>query len=140
MGERQTVEVYGASDDLIEVDGDLCDEFDGGYTPRYLHFSEGTVLKVQYSPVEDNIYYGLWKIERVKEGTAEYAHAAATDPEDDYSDRVTLTGEGLLPMQCWKSFEGASRYDLLDIIGRFEFSGLSDDQLKAIHAIVTERA
>jgi hypothetical protein len=83
-----SVTVYGASDDLIEIEGDLRDEFspshpDGG--PDYLGFSDGTVLSIQYTG-------GFWRIRRIVEGLASYANTRATNEDDDYSDRVTLEG------------------------------------------------
>jgi hypothetical protein len=86
------VTVYGASDDLIEVEGDIREEFN----PRsddveegnaYLAFSDGTVLKVKYD--------GCWRITPVARGSAEYQKTEATDEDKDYSDKVTLEGEEL---------------------------------------------
>lgn len=84
--------VYGASDDLVEVDGDVREEFNPGDGPSYLAISDGTVLRVTYD--------GRWRIDRIAEGAAHYQHEAASSDEghrDDeygtprYSDRVTLT-------------------------------------------------
>lgn len=71
------VKVYGASDDLVEIEGD--DD-----AKSYLAFSDGTVLRVTYD--------GMWHIARVQEGTAAYEHRQATNEDDDYSDIVTLDG------------------------------------------------
>jgi hypothetical protein len=106
--------VYGASDDLVEVEGDVREEFNPKHDdkPSYLAVSDGTVLRITYD--------GQWHISRVAEGAAEYAHDAATaedgDPREDgspcYSDRVTLTGAGDLPL-AWvvfgDRFEAAQR-------------------------------
>lgn len=81
-----TVTVYGASDDLIEVEGDLKEEFSGYEGTHYLAFSDGTLLSVKY---DDG---GLWRINRLVQGSAACVKVEATDPEDDYSDKVTLTG------------------------------------------------
>jgi hypothetical protein len=80
--------VYGASDDLIEVEGDICAEFYAAAddTPTLLGFSDGTVLKVAY---DDE---GIWRVNRVAVGSAEYQKTEATDPDGDYTDRVQLTG------------------------------------------------
>lgn len=83
--------VYGASDDLVEVEGDVREEFNPGDGPSYLAVSDGTVLRITYD--------GQWHISCVAVGTAEYTHDVATaedgDPREDgspcYSDRVTLT-------------------------------------------------
>lgn len=84
------VTIYGASDDLIEVEGAIREEFN----PRndemsYLAFSDGTVLSAEYGKG------GIWHIRRVAQGTAEYERVESTDPESDYTDRVVLRGPGL---------------------------------------------
>jgi len=85
------VTIYGASDDLIEVEGALSEEFNphGRDKGDYLVFSDGTVLSVQYA--ED----GCWRINRLVAGSASYAKADATGADAEYSDRVTLTGDAL---------------------------------------------
>lgn len=84
------VTVYGASDDLIEVDGVLREEFSPPYDEpeALLAFSDGTVLRVRYD--ED----GCWRITPLARGTAEYSKIEAVGPDDpSYSDRVTLSGD-----------------------------------------------
>lgn len=100
-----SVRIYGASDDLIEVDGDIYEDFNPSHDDEasYLAFADGTVIRVTYD--------GQWHISRLAEGAAEYAHDAATsidgEPRKDgspsYSDRVTLTGLGDLPI-AWVVF------------------------------------
>ena len=87
---RASVEVFGASDDLIEVEGALCEEFnalnleEGGL----LAFSDGTLLRVIYD--QD----GIWRITRLAEGKAEFEKDENPPTDDErYSDRVTLTGD-----------------------------------------------
>lgn len=86
----ETTVVYGSSDDLIEVDGMVTDEFPAMWCsddqPRYLAFSDGTVIRVIYSAE------GCWELRRVEVGTAQYAHKPHDDDRTTYSDRVTLTG------------------------------------------------
>lgn len=84
-----TVTVYGASDDLIEVEGAIREEF-SAYDEEdgvYLAFSDGTVLHVQY---DDD---GLWRIALSARGAATYQHTPAVDDRENYSDRVKLTGD-----------------------------------------------
>jgi hypothetical protein len=84
-----TVRVWGASDDLIEVDGALCEEF-GAFDEEegvVLAFSDGTVLHVRYDSE------GCWRVGRLVAGAAAFEHTPATGPDDDYTDRVTLTGD-----------------------------------------------
>lgn len=95
---NNVIRVYGASDDLIEVDGAIREEFsaygldedDGGF----LAFNDGTVLEIHYGAS------GRWRISCVQEGVASYEKSEATSDEgrreDDpdvpaYSDLVTLT-------------------------------------------------
>jgi hypothetical protein len=84
-----SVTVYGASDDLIEIEGAICDELgcDMGETVK-LAFSDGTVLSVTYDAD------GCWRVTRVAEGEAKMEKVEAEGPDtDNYSDRVTLTGD-----------------------------------------------
>lgn len=85
------LKIYGCSDDLIEIEGDLREEF-GCYNtsrekPFYLLFGDGTVLRVWYD--ED----GAWRILRTVAGSAKYEHEPAADPDGDYTDKATLKGE-----------------------------------------------
>lgn len=81
------VTVYGASDDLVEVDGAISEEFNAASGEEgLLAFSDGTVLRYRYS--------GVWRFTPVSRGTARVEIVQC--PEDDdrnYSDRVTLSGE-----------------------------------------------
>ena len=83
--------VYGASDDLIEIEGDLSEEFNpsGNNEMCYLAFSDGTVLSVAYDRS------GVWRINRVQAGTSAYEKREGTGPDEDYSDHVTLHGDDL---------------------------------------------
>lgn len=83
-----TIRVRGHSDDIICVEGDLTDEFyPGSDKPGFLAFSDGTVLSVEYTKG------GFWRIFWVAAGTAVFTKVEATDPDDEYSDRVTLVGD-----------------------------------------------
>ena len=92
-----SVTVYGASDDLIYIEGDIDEELypreieggSGEADARILAFSDGTVLKILYDRE------GMWRIRRIASGTAEYRNVEAEDPNDrnNYSDRATLTGD-----------------------------------------------
>lgn len=84
------VAVFGASDDLIELEGSIREEFSPSDAdePTYLAFSDGTVLSVLYA--KD----GCWRVNRVAIGTAQYEKVEAKgDDSPDYSDRATLTGD-----------------------------------------------
>ncbi len=89
-----SVTIYGASDDLVEVEGDVREEFsalgnenfdgDGGY----LAFSDGTILSIVYGD------RGVWRIVPIAEGSGELSvKQAPVGDEDDYSDIATLSGD-----------------------------------------------
>jgi hypothetical protein len=42
------IRVYGSSDDLVEIEGDLTEEFSGDNL--ILGFSNGLLLRIEYSP------------------------------------------------------------------------------------------
>jgi hypothetical protein len=69
--------IYGASDDLIEIEGDIDEEFNPPEydEPTLLVFSDGTILKVQYGAGGD----GFWRISPVVKGSAKYSKTEATD-------------------------------------------------------------
>lgn len=85
-----TISITGASDDLIEIEGDIREEFylkdeDDG---DLLAFSDGTVLRIAYT--KD----GIWRISPVMKGNAAYKNDQAVSADDDiYSDIVTLDGD-----------------------------------------------
>jgi hypothetical protein len=90
--------IYGASDDLIEIEGDISEELnppynlDEGGEKVWLACSDGTLLSVRYD--------GRWRFARDTKGSAAYENDEATDDEGSredgkpaYSDVVTLTGD-----------------------------------------------
>lgn len=81
------VTIRGYSDDLVEVEGDLREEFCGDQVT--LVFGDGTLLEVSYG--ND----GCWHISRSKEGSATFTETfKAVDPDSDqYSDVATLEGD-----------------------------------------------
>jgi hypothetical protein len=85
-----TITVYGASDDLIEVEGDIREEFnfnpDDDDDHRLLAFSDGTLLRARYD--QD----GLWRFEKLAQGQATMTKVEGS-VDDDTGDRVTLCGE-----------------------------------------------
>lgn len=83
------VTVYGASDDLIEVEGDLREEFGcyGEDEGLWLGFSDGTLARITYGGE------GMWRIHVHRNGSAKATKVEATDPDGDYSDKLTLDGD-----------------------------------------------
>jgi hypothetical protein len=85
------LKIYGASDDLIEIEGEgkISDEFNwyqNESKAAKLAVSDGTLLSVIY----DND--GIWRISKLASGTAEF-HKVEGDVEADTNDEVTLHSE-----------------------------------------------
>ena len=78
--------IYGASDDLIEIEGDITEEFsfyDNGYSDTVLAFSDGTVVRVTYD------HDGIWRFVPLASGTASLIHTFGID-DREHSDVVEL--------------------------------------------------
>ena len=85
---KRKIKIYGHSDDLIEIEGDIEEEFSHYYEgddPYYLSISDGTLLSVIYD--QD----GIWRFTPIYRGHAYQSHAHSD--EDDYSDSVYLEGD-----------------------------------------------
>ncbi len=90
---KHTQRIYGASDDLIELDGDVDDEISHyGDEPYYLLFNDGTQLKIAYGADKT----ACWRIELVTQGKADLEATRGSEDADEkdgvpgYSDLVTL--------------------------------------------------
>ena len=85
-----TIHVTGASDDLIEITGDINEEFSAPKCAddkgAILGFSDGTLLRIRYD--ED----GIWRIDLVMSGRAKYTKQSGSVEKDTF-DSVTLTGD-----------------------------------------------
>jgi hypothetical protein len=80
-----SVTVYGSSDDLIEIEGDITEEFEAhDGEGDFLVFSDGTVLSIVYADP------GIWRINNAVKGNKKYEKVEATNADDDYSDKVTI--------------------------------------------------
>lgn len=84
--------ITGFNDDLIEVDGDISEEFnalDGDdENGSLVAFSDGTLLRIVYPRS------GVWRITPVAAGTAELTiEQAPEDDADNYSDKATVVGD-----------------------------------------------
>lgn len=82
--------IYGASDDLIELSGQIEEEFPA-YTSEedgshILAFSDGTLLEVTY---DDD---GIWRIKRLVSGSCDFKHKPGS-VENDVPDEATLIGD-----------------------------------------------
>lgn len=97
-----SVTVYGASDDLIEVEGNVREEFPWIESdPAYLGFSNGVVLRVGYSDS------GVWRIAPVAGGGVVQVEQCSEDDDDNYSDRATVLGD-VAWVVCGNAWAGRS--------------------------------
>jgi hypothetical protein len=132
------IQVYGASDDLIEIRDDANGEDEhGAYKTKFVRFSDGTVIKAEYAPEG---YGANWKLERVKEGTAGYAHTAvnvADENAEPNSDVVTLTDIGLCVTGVADTID-PTQDELVEALEDFCPDDYTLDQLTRILAITKE--
>lgn len=78
--------IYGSSDDLIEVEGKIEEEFDHySNKPALLVFSDGTILTMSYGKNG----MGIWQIMVIVEGDSFESFSIATT-EKEHSDQVIL--------------------------------------------------
>jgi hypothetical protein len=86
-----TTTIYGASDDLIEVEGLVTEEFsyhEREDEPSFIAFSDGTVVRIEYTDA------GVWRIAPVRRGRGTlHIEQAPEDDEKNYTDRATLIGD-----------------------------------------------
>jgi len=93
------VKVYGSSDDLIEVEGDLDEEFNvylEGDESFFLGFSDGTLVQVWYDRA------GIWRTLILVIGRS--ATSLHTPVGEEYSEVLELTGEKISWVVCGKDF------------------------------------
>lgn len=94
------LKIYGVSDDLIEIERIIGNEtkfeqeLDVWDSVTHITFSDGTRIKITYGKVINGVEEGIWKIEVVNEGSAEYRLTSCADPEADiYSDVIYIDAE-----------------------------------------------
>lgn len=92
MSNTPETKIYGASDDLIELRGQIDEEFNGGHyddddpnAADILAFSDGTLLEVKYDSD------GIWRIKQLVAGACEFQHKAGS-VVDDTPDEAILRG------------------------------------------------
>jgi hypothetical protein len=132
------ITVYGHSDDCIEVDGDLAEEFNTYNEWKYLHFNEGTVVKIGYSMKDAPKHEGKdkgWHVEVVTLGDGTKAEMLAPTIEDGdnhYTDKLQLVGD-LKSVRCTKSAGGMTSEDLKEFFEDFDSGDYGDAQLLAAY-------
>ena len=85
------VKIYGASDDLVEIEGSAVEQEIGCYEQDVrIRFLDGTIIRVGY-PKED---MAVWWIEVEADGTAERTLTICEDEDADiYSDVFEIDSE-----------------------------------------------
>lgn len=86
------VKVYGASDDLVEIEGSKYEEDEiGCYNSEVrIHFADGTVIRVGYPKPG----MGVWWIEIEQQGTAHMEMTYCNDEDAEiYSDIFMIDAE-----------------------------------------------
>lgn len=79
--------ITGASDDLIELEGQLHEELNPpSDEPSLLAFSDGTLLEIEYD--KD----GIWRIRQLAKGACEFSLTPGS-VDDDTFDVATLKGD-----------------------------------------------
>lgn len=78
------ITISGYSDDIVEVDGDLIEEFAYFGDPALIACSDGTLLRIDLDTE------GVWRLTQVAGGSASYQHTPGTE---DGTDRVVLDGD-----------------------------------------------
>lgn len=97
------LKIYGASDDLIEIEGDVREEFDPGYRNPcgWIEFADGTIVSV--------VLTDFWRVTTVRPGAAvETERLPAFESDNnpprrpdgtpEYSEVVTYVGDNLTPV------------------------------------------
>ena len=85
-----TTEIYGASDDLIEFDGDVYGEVGSFGTDEKTHgdliiCSDGTLLEIKYGKAD----MAVWKIEVLKKGLLfNGIHTEIDEEAEPHSDTI----------------------------------------------------
>lgn len=88
---KRMIKIYGASDDLLEIEGsDVVDEIGCFDCDVILVFSDGTIIRVHYGKPD----LGVWSIMILRQGSARHLLTLCNDENaDPYSDVFTIDAE-----------------------------------------------
>lgn len=84
------IKIYGSSDDLVVINGDIIEEF--YFNDRddniFLFISDGTLIQVLYGD------HGIWRFLILHKGSCEVKHDPNPITDDErYSDIITMNGD-----------------------------------------------
>jgi hypothetical protein len=93
------VKLYGASDDLIEIEGDINDEIDCYDDVKSIEASDGTKGKIWYN--ND----GVWQISISKSGTNYMGTIPAVGEDDEHTDKDAIGCTSYSDVAVWKGID-----------------------------------
>lgn len=134
------VTIFGYSDDLIEVRGDIHDEL-GAYGGGVFGFDDGTILRADYGDTT-----GTWRFEVLATGNGSSLvriHNPQDGDEDDYTERWKREGRAthVFPLPDWKegdlSPQPQALRAALDGVVRVKVSSTREGHLE-LHALPKE--
>lgn len=79
-------------DDLIEIDGDWQDEIGCFGKPVNIEFADGTEIEVKYDE-------GAWKVNVLREGSADHRIEKLIENDDYYSDLFTIETDSIVSVK-----------------------------------------
>lgn len=130
-----TYVMSGYSDDNASIDGDERDEFGCYDEPGYFHFSDGTVVSIQYCPGD----WKGWKVEAAKTGNKATVERVpldnSQDDPDPYTDKVTVRGEVDF-IGFFRGPDGPTDEEIEDFFADFNPRGCDADALRAAYMIL----
>lgn len=103
-----TIKIYGASDDNVEVEGDVfgCDEYSAWDAPLWVELSTGDVFKVEYT--KD----GVWTVDHIRKTTKVKVviepYGEGEDPEP-YTQTAVVTGKKIEWVETWEAWPPTNR-------------------------------
>jgi len=138
----KTIKITGYCDDVVEIDGDISEEFNTCGSRRFIHFDDGTVVETSYGldtyidPKGETQQYG-WHMEVVKLGKG--AKLLKTNQEfedgDHYRDILALEGY-FKRAKIYRSEDGPSSDDIRDFFESFDAAEYGDEELKKFYQIL----
>ena len=128
--DKKTITIFGNSDDCIEIEGDFTAEEPAcGDKPRFLHFDDGTIVKVTWCASD-----GMgWEVGKVGGPGEVVSHEVVLDGGMHYTDKLTIRVASDSP-RVYGSADGPTESDIEDFCELFDPSELSDDQRRSLAA------
>lgn len=133
MLKTRNIKIYGASDDLIEVDGDLSDE-GTAYGQGFVELSTGDVFKLSYGKDPNE---PVWRIEQIVDSGMLSVRMEKCDWSEDnenesgYSDIAWMVGP-ITWIQCWQEWPPTMSEIHQAVESLLDYGRLSPEALKQV--------